>query len=470
VLARAFGRDELINIGLDNPANVSDDRIIQDNRANTFTQEVAKVVAVIPLFRLFLLSSILLLTACQSTVYMMPTPELLRTGERDPFAANPGKALSPDVQVAYVTNRLPAFNSGRWPYVTLFDQKLRLGLATVRVGGETYTTDELYTSSTAAERESAVPLTLVATSEQATLAAGQGSPLTTEGRAFFDQINASLESSRDPDITVYLHGANNSFYRSTAQAAQYAHFTGRNSTVLLFSWPSAESLLRYAVDVNNARRTFPLFAELLELLAEHTNARYIDVLAYSAGAQVLSPALASLRARHASEDEHSLRERFRLGEIYYAAPDVDFKTFLRDLETYDGMVQHVTLALNPKDSVLAFAARHHGVSRAGRPEPGELTEEETRLVKKAFRDMAFDLLWIEPETIPGLARGAHDFWYNHPWVSSDVLIQLLYQARPSERGLTPIEDIEGRRVWTFGPDYPQRANEAIEQMTAQSSE
>ena len=386
------------------------------------------------MFRFFLFVTFLLLTACQSTVYLMPTPELLRNGQRDPFAANPEQALSPDVQVAYATNRLSAFDSGRWPYVTLFDRKLRLGFATVRLGGEGLSADELHASSTAAERESAVPLTLVATQEQSVLSPSQGTSLSTEAKTLFDQINEALAGSRDPDITIYLHGANNSFYRSSAQAAQYAHFTGRNSVVMLFSWPSAESLLRYAVDVNNARRTVPVFAEFLELLARHTNARYIDVLAYSAGAQILSPALAALRAKHPGEDENSLRKRFRLGEIYFAAPDVDFSIFLRDLATYDGMVQHVTLALNPNDSVLAFAARHHGVSRAGRPDPAELTEEETRLVQAAYGEMAFDLLLVDPDVIPGLPRGAHDFWYRHPWVSTDVLIQLLYQARPSERG------------------------------------
>jgi esterase/lipase superfamily enzyme len=407
----------------------------------------------------------LAVSGCQSTVYLMPTPELLRSGQRDPFAANPEEALAPNVQLPYATNRLPASDSGRWPYVTLFDQTLRLGFATVRLGSEAASTADLHAASTAAERKLAVPLTLVATREQASVTAADTPTLSGDAERFFADINAALKRSRDPDITVYLHGANNSFYRSSAQAAQYAHFTGRNSVVMLFSWPSAESLLRYAVDVNNVRGTVAVFARLVELLAQYTNARHIDILAYSAGAQVLSPALALLRAQQRDQDEGALRDRFRLGEIYFAAPDIDFATFLTDLATYDGMVQHVTLALNPNDSVLAFAKRHHGVSRAGLPDPNELTEEETRLVQRAFREMAFDLIWIDPDVIPDLARGAHDFWYNHPWVSTDVLIQLLFQARPADRGLTLVEDIKGRRVWTFGPDYPARASAAIERMT-----
>jgi len=422
------------------------------------------------MLRCFVLLAVLALAGCQPTVYLMPTPEVLRTGQSDPFVTNPEEALSPEVQLAYATNRLPAADSGRWPYLTLFDQRLRLGFATVRLGGKTVSPEELHAASTAAEREFALPLSLVSTREQAAVPTERKPALTREAKLFFDQVNAALKRSRDPDITIYLHGANNNFYRASAQAAQYAHFTGRNSVVMLFSWPSAESLLRYAVDVNNARRTVPVFARLLELLAEHTDARYIDVLAYSAGAQVLSPALAELRAQYPEQDEASLQERFRLGEIYFAAPDVDFSKFLRDLSTYDGMVQHVTLALNPNDSVLAFAQRHHGVSRAGLPDPDELTEQETRLVKKAFREMAFDLLWIEPGAIPGLARGAHDFWYNHPWISTDVLIQLLFQVRPEQRGLTLFEDVEGRRVWTFGPDYPQQAGEALRRLMDQVPE
>jgi esterase/lipase superfamily enzyme len=410
------------------------------------------------------LAAMVLLAGCQSTVYLMPTPELLRTGEADPFAANAEQALSPDVQLAYATNRLPAADSDRWPYVTLFDQTLRLGFATVRLGSDAVSAEDLYTASTAAERDFEVPLQLVSTRERATVAAVDEPTPGPEALQFFEQINDALARSRDPDITVYVHGANNNFYRSTAQAAQYAHFTGRNSVVVLFAWPSAESLLRYAVDVNNARRTVAVFARFLTLLAQHTDARYIDVLAYSAGAQVLSPALAALRARHPDDDAADLQQRFRIGEVYFAAPDVDFPGFLRDLSTYDGMVQHVTLALNPNDTVLALAKRHHGVSRAGLPDPDELTEAETRLVQKAFRDMAFDLLWIDPAVIPGLARGAHDFWYNHAWVSTDVLIQLLFQARPQDRGLSPVEGIEGRRAWTFGPDYPARAGEAIRRL------
>ena len=76
--------------------------------------------------------------------------------------------------------------------------------------------------------------------------------------AFFDDIDAALARSVDKDLVIYVHGANTTFERAAAQAAQYRHFTGRNSVVLVFGWPSQGTLLRYSRDVANARQSAPV--------------------------------------------------------------------------------------------------------------------------------------------------------------------------------------------------------------------
>ena len=60
--------------------------------------------------------------------------------------------------------------------------------------------------------------------------------------------------------TGYVHGANTSIGRATAQAAQYRHFTGRNSVVLSYLWPSAENFLRFGHDVSKSGQAGPVFA------------------------------------------------------------------------------------------------------------------------------------------------------------------------------------------------------------------
>ena len=405
------------------------------------------------------------LTGCQKKVYLMPTPTAFQTGEHDPFAVNPEQEQSNRVVVAYATNRMGSGTEDEKKYITLFDKTLRLGATQVRIGSEKETWVDIYGLSTINKRQGDIVLDLEVTKELAQVDFDDSiEELSPEARYFFEKLNEALERTLDKDLILYVHGANNTFYRSSAQAAQFHHFTGRNTVVMFYAWPSAASLLRYAVDVNNARRTVPVFARLLEILGRYSNADNIDILAYSAGAQVLSPALAELREKYGDEDIDQLKKRLRLGEIYFAAPDVDFRVFLENLATYIDLPKHVTLALNPDDSVLKYAARHHKVSRAGRPDPDELSGEETQWVIDASRKMPLDILWITSETIPDMDKGSHSFWYSHPWVSTDMLVQFLFQARPEDRGLAEYEGERGSRIWYFPEDYPEQANRAINRL------
>ena len=405
------------------------------------------------------------LTGCQKKVYLMPTPTAFQTGEHDPFAVNPEQEQSNRVVVAYATNRIGSGTEDEKKYITLFDKNLRLGATQVRIGSEKETWVDIYGLSTINKRKGDIVLDLEVTKELAQVDFDDSiEELSPEARYFFEKLNEALDRTLDRDLILYVHGANNTFYRSSAQAAQFHHFTGRNTVVMFYAWPSAASLLRYAVDVNNARRTVPVFARLLEILGRYSNARNIDILAYSAGAQVLSPALAELRQKYGDEDIDQLKKRLRLGEIYFAAPDVDFRVFLENLATYIDLPKHVTLALNPDDSVLKYAARHHKVSRAGRPDPDELSGEETQWVIDASRKMPLDILWITSETIPDMDKGSHSFWYSHPWVSTDMLVQFLFQARPEDRGLAEYEGERGGRIWYFPEDYPEQANRAINRL------
>jgi len=93
-----------------------------------------------------------------------------------------------------------------------------------------------------------------------------------------------------------------------------------------------------------------------------------------------------------------------------------------------------------------------------------LSVEETWWAIEASRKLPFDILWITSETIQDLDRGSHSFWYSHPWVSTDVLVLFLFQARPVERGLVPFEKEDGVRIWYFPDDYPEQMSRAINRL------
>jgi esterase/lipase superfamily enzyme len=414
-----------------------------------------------------LLFAAVTMAACQPTVYLMPTPKALASGQHDPFAVNPDLERSSRVTVAYATNRLPFGTRNSRVYMTIFDQGLRLGAAEITIGDGGMSWEQLHQLSTTAERGEKIPLKMRNALEMATLdSTSADGALTAEAESFFEELNLAIDKAIDKDLTIYVHGANSDFYRANAQAAQLRHFTGRNSVVMTFAWPSAESLLSYAVDVYNSEQTAPTFARLLELLARHSNARQIDIIAYSAGAQVTSPALRLLHEKYAAGNAQSARKALRIGEVYFAAPDIDFEKLVTDLPGHIELASHVTVAVNPNDTVLSLAADHHGVSRAGRPDPEELSVEETKLVIEASRNLDVDLLWIDAGHLPGMSKGAHDFWYNHPWVSTDVLVQILFNARPPERGLEPHHGEAGGTVWSFPSDYPERVSDAIGRLKA----
>jgi hypothetical protein len=403
-----------------------------------------------------LLLAVVLLAGCQAPVRLMPTPVVFRGGDVDPFERAGYKAGGTDVPVLYATNRVALID---WPepVLTVFPgTTLRMGIAEARIGDGTLdwaTLHRLSTSDDPAER----PIVHLERLEQlAALGAGERAEDSPELRAFFFVVNQAIAASPNSQLLVYVHGSNNTVGRAIAQAAQFRHFTGRRVVVLSLMWPSAGSLLRYLTDVYSAAASVEPFARLIELLAANTTASRIDVLAYSAGAQVASPGLAMLGAGRVGESRDELRRRLRLGQVYFAAPDIDTRGFVDDVGHYVDLADRVSVAANLNDSVLRFAALVHRVSRAGRPDLADLDAGQTEFLVEASQRLDFDLIKVDPNDIPGLPPGSHAFWYDDPWVSGDLLGLLLLRAEPQRRGLVPQTTPRGARYWTFPPDFDRR--------------
>ena len=397
-----------------------------------------------------------LLGACQSQppVRLMPPPEAFVKSENNLFTVNQNLERSDRIQVFYATNRKPDDTPDHRSYSRTPTDELHLGVADLSIGGGEITWDALYKLSTQADDEALRPtIVLTQLQEKAHVRPQQGDTSGGEaGLAFFRQIDQALAASQDKSLTIYVHGANTGVQRATAQAAQYRHFTGRNSVVLSYLWPSAESFLRFSHDVTNTARTAPTFAHLIRMLSLHTRARQINVIAYSSGAMVASGGLARLD----TPDPLFPADSLRLGEVYYAAPDADFRTFVGYLQRQKGIGKRATVAINMHDSVLRWSSLHQRASRAGRPDLGELSEDDTRWLLQAAADDAIDVLWVKPEGLPGLDQRSHTFWYDHPWVSSDLLLKMLFGLPPAERGLEPGKSAQGVEYWEFSPDYGQR--------------
>jgi len=423
-----------------------------------------------PMLGVSLALAALAIGACAGPLYLMPTPEAFRTGDIDVFELTPEQERTLQVPVLYATNRLPARNGEKAGYGRKFDEMLRLGVAYIQIGDDQAGSwEQLYAVSTVQERGSDILLKLKRVQEF--IAIGKDVDIQApppDLLRLLAELDKALEKSLDKDLLIFVHGAKNDFYRSVGQAAQYRHFTGRHSVVLAFVWPSMENILRYGADVRHATASAPMLATLVELLATHTQARNINILGYSLGAVVVSNSLYQLHQRHREVGAETLRRRMRIGEVYYAAADLDLDMFVDHLRHYHDMVGRVSMTLNPNDSALGFASKIQRKSRAGRPDPEDLSEEEFLWLRDLSLTRQFDLIEVQSAILPYQALEAHDYWYANPRVSMDVLIQMLSHATPDQRGLDRQVGERGFEYWSFPENYRERSIEAVKAMQAKS--
>lgn len=107
------------------------------------------------------------------------------------------------------------------------------------------------------------------------------------------------------------------------------------------------------------------------------------------------------------------------------------------------------------DLTLRLSQAANRGSRAGGPDIAELSPDQTCFLVDATHDKGLELLWVRPENFPGLTERSHSFWYNDPWLSSDVLTTFLFHLPPAERGLVAA-NVGDVTYWSLPTDYDAR--------------
>jgi esterase/lipase superfamily enzyme len=157
-----------------------------------------------------------------------------------------------------------------------------------------------------------------------------------------------------------------------------------------------------------------------------------------------------LHARH-SGDARNLREKFRLGTVYYAAADVPGEDFLDALPALEDLANRVVVTVSSEDGALRMARTFMGGgTRIGLRNEG-LTDQELAVVMDAERLEVVDVSrgWEGR----GFDITGHRYWFDHPWASTDVILALRTDLGPEERGLEPTDlDL----LWGIPSDYTDR--------------
>jgi esterase/lipase superfamily enzyme len=414
---------------------------------------------------IFMLLAIILLSGCQDSVMLMPTPQGLRDKRFDVFAHNPNIEKNNKISVFYATNRLSWEGDSGKVYTKSFDHSLRFGEAVLQIGPDDLAWDELYAESRTSTRKDKFEIALIETKEMG-LISEEGSPeeISQALKNFFLGLNQAISESPLKTLTIYVHGANSSFYRATAQGAQYRYFTGSKAVLLVFSWPSAENILKYTTDVKHTQQTAPDFIRLVKLMAKYSRAERIHILAYSAGGRLSGDALGRLGKEYEKANAELIRKKFRFGQLYLTSSDEDLYEFIDYLPRYSHLFEGITLTFDKVDSVLGFAKITDGQLRLGRPPKDagslDLTDAQNEWLTQIINSDRFNIINLEINIIPGF-KFSHSAWYENTWVSTDVITTLNLGLSPEQRGLEKYKGYLDRDVWYFPPDYLKKLKTSL---------
>ncbi len=383
----------------------------------------------------------------------MPAPVIMKDPRLDFARRVAPDDRDTDVRVLYATTRAPAPAGARERYRQSAGDALRLGMTEIQLGEPGWSFADLVAS----DRESRVDAlrpARVASVEEFGVIGGDAD------RAFVAAIDRQVRASPTGEAVIYVPGYRVTFDQVMVFMGGWAHYLGRSSAVVAFSWPTGTRVWNYFVDCRRARAFIPDIERLVALVAEKSQARRLNLIAFSCGSPLLAEALVRLRQRHPEEDHAALQRRYRIGNALFVAADIDLQTFVRSqLPVLSDVAVRTQVYVSEGDGALKWAGRLARASRLGRPNLDEMTREDLKTLASNERLVGIDVAGVYgPHELGGM-RG-HGYFFANSRVSTDVLLSMVYPFDPASRALV---HPPGMGMWTFPDDYPQRVGDALYQ-------
>jgi pimeloyl-ACP methyl ester carboxylesterase len=413
----------------------------------------------------------LFLAACSSNklyqIELMPAPHVYGDDIVDPFIdvddVDPEDV--PYQGVLYATDRKPGTEE-----TDLYENErgflLRLGVANIGMGKGDLDWEEARRISLLKNRSGKYPLKVTHVKELGVLdrtlselVDDPRGPLpdpTQPGRGFASLVNEKLKISHRKEILIYVHGYKVVFDNPILVTTELWHFLGYDGVAIAYAWPSTPSRWAYASDLETAAVTSHNLRIFLEYLAEETDAERINIIGYSAGTRVVISSLAQMALLHFHEDRETVRRNLRLGRVILVGSDYDRALFAAHLNA--GLMKipdSLTIYLSETDMALSISRwlfRRDRLGQMFRERP--LKPAVDAYVRKMGNLHLIDVTNAEDAD----AGNGHAYFRKSPWVSSDILVSLMYDLDPMERGLGIPPDLP---VWYFPGDYIERLKSVL---------
>ena len=396
---------------------------------------------------------------------LMPAPDIYEEGGIVPFTDSNPLEMIPYTGMLYATDRLPAVGE-KENYVNERGGVLRLGSAQIKVGSGTVTWEEARRISLLKNRTEKYPLQVTDVEEIGILDRSISiltppdlipDDIELAARRFADYVNAKLNASKKKDIYIYVHGYKVVFENPILVATELWHFLGYDGVFIAFAWPSTPETLAYASDLETAIHSSHNLRIFLDYLAEETQAERIHIIGYSAGTRVVINALAQLMFIYRNEDYPAAR-RHRIGHVILVGSD--FERYLFGVYLNEGLMQipdSLSVYASGEDKALNISQRLFRRERLGQLDANTLSPLAIDYLRQTPALRLIDVTEAEGAT----TGNGHAYFRKSPWASSDILMTLMFDLNPDERGLVRHTELP---IWNFPEDYIPRLKKALSEI------
>lgn len=221
--------------------------------------------------------------------------------------------------------------------------------------------------------------------------------------------SVKLRNGEQSKHVVFVHGFCTTFEDASVQAARLCGELKLRGNMFLFSWPSAGSYVKYDADQATVEASQKYFDEFLAVAKQAVGDEPLSVIGHSMGNRFLARWIAAQNKKPAPD--------FKLQNIVFLAPDVDFDEFSQSVSQCERVCEKATLYANRADLALKFSESKHNYARAGLVPPVAVAKGLDSIVVEGFK-----LLDI-----------AHSYFAGASNTLDDIFHLVHYQADPSAR-------------------------------------
>ncbi|MBI1423854.1 MAG: alpha/beta hydrolase [Gammaproteobacteria bacterium] len=225
---------------------------------------------------------------------------------------------------------------------------------------------------------------------------------------------------------IFVHGFNVAFRAGMYKAAQLKFDLGFAGPMILFSWPSKGSVIRYTHDITNAEYASGKLSKAIERISA-LGIKEIFLIGHSMGTRCLTMALKDLAARKAGLPI--------LESLVLAAPDIDKKHFEDNIvESILPLIKSGVIYISNTDKALSASKLINGYGRLGDVD-GDVP--------------VFNIIDTVDATDKGGDFLQHSYITEDNRVIDDLYHFLFNKMPPGKRRLRDVRNQENKVFWKF---------------------